>query len=67
MFKNVTPQEMAKYLEAEGFRCTVEGDTIIAQDPVIVSNGTAQGRFVEFKAVTLRSEREVHKFLSDRS
>lgn len=58
------PAVVANFMQAKGYNCTVEGDV---QDPVYVTSGTAAGRFVEFKAVTLRSDAEARKFLADRS
>jgi hypothetical protein len=41
-------------------------DTIVVQDPVFVERGAAAGRFLEFKAVTIKVD-QVFKFISDRS
>jgi len=61
------PVVVADFLRAKGYHCVVDGAIVIAQDPVYVTGGTAAGRFVEFKAVTLRSDAEARRFLSDRS
>lgn len=58
---------VADFLRAKGYLCEVKDDAIVVQDPVYVDRGTAAGRFVEFKAVTLRSDAEAHRFLSERS
>lgn len=67
MAKLFNPTTLAAFMQAKGYLATVEGDAVIVQDPVYVSSGTAQGRFVEFKAVTIRTDAEARKFLSDRS
>lgn len=61
------PVVVADFLRAKGYHCVVDGAIVIAQDPVYVTGGTAAGRFVEFKTVTLRSDAEARRFLSDRS
>lgn len=58
---------VADFIRAKGYLCEVKDDAVVVQDPVYVSTGTAQGRFVEFKAVTLRSDDEARLFISDRS
>ncbi len=64
---NFNPTTIAAILTSKGYLCEATDDAVIVQDPVHVSGGTAKGRFVEFKAVTLRSDEEARKFLSDRS
>ncbi len=61
------PTTVAAFLTAKGYLCEAKDDAVIVQDPVHVSGGTAKGRFIEFKAVTLRSDEQARKFLSDRS
>lgn len=61
------PQVVADFIRARGYHCVIDGDAIIVQDPVYVSSGAAAGRFVDFKAVTLRSDADARRFLSDRS
>lgn len=58
---------VADFIRAKGYHCVIDGSTLSVQDPVYVTSGTAAGRFVEFKAVTLRSDAEARRFLSDRS
>lgn len=58
---------VADFIRARGYHCVIDANTLIVQDPVYVDRGTAAGRFVEFKAVTLRSDAEARRFLSDRS
>jgi len=41
-------------------------DTVVVQDPVFVERGASAGRFLEFKAVTLKVD-QVFKFIDDRS
>ncbi len=61
------PTTVAAVLTAKGYQCQATADAVIVQDPVYVTSGTAAGRFVEFKAVTLRSDDEARKFIDDRS
>lgn len=58
---------VADFIRAMGYPCVIDGTSLIVQDPVYVSSGTAASRFVEFKAVTLRSDAEARRFLADRS
>jgi hypothetical protein len=67
MNQQFNPQAVAAFITAKGYLCTVDGDVVIVQDPVYVDRGAAAGRFTEFKAVTLRSDAEARRFLSDRS
>lgn len=67
MTQQFNPQVVADFIRARGYHCVIDGDAVIVQDPVYVSSGTAAGRFVEFKAVTLRSDADARRFLSDRS
>jgi hypothetical protein len=61
------PVVVADFIRAKGYHCVVDGGAVIVQDPVYVTSGPAAGRFVDFKAVTLRSDAEARRFLSDRS
>lgn len=67
MNQQFNPAVAADSIRAKGYHCVIDGNTVIVQDLVYVSSGTAAGRFVEFKAVTLRSDAEASRFLSDRS
>lgn len=58
---------IADNLRALGYHCVIDGVTVIVQDPVYVTSGAAAGRFVEFKAVTLRTDAEARRFINDRS
>lgn len=58
---------VAGFITARGYQCAVNGNTVIVQDPVYVDRGAAAGRFVEFKAVTLRTDADARRFLSARS
>jgi hypothetical protein len=58
---------VAAFITAKGYICKVEDGAIVVQDPVYVTSGAAAGRFAEFKAVTLRSDADARRFLSDRS
>lgn len=58
---------VAAFITAKGYICKVEDGVVIVQDPVYVTSGAAAGRFAEFKAVTLRTDADAHRFLSDRS
>ena len=58
---------VADFMRAKGYFCIIDGTSLIVQDPVYVSSGAAASRFVEFKAVTLRSDAAVRRFLADRS
>jgi hypothetical protein len=65
--QNFNANKAAELIKADGYLCEVKDGAVIVQDPVHVSGGTAAGRFVEFKAVTLRSDADVRKFILDRS
>lgn len=65
--QHFNPVAVANFITAKGYICQVEGDRVIVQDPVYVTRGAAAGRFLEFQAVTLRSDAEARRFLSDRS
>lgn len=67
MSNTFNPTVVADLLYGKGYIFEINEDHAVVQDPVYVSTGTAQGRFVEFKAVTLRSDAEARRFLSDRS
>lgn len=58
---------VADFIRAKGYLCEVKDDAVIVQVPVYASTGTAAGRFVEFKAVTLRNDEQARRFISDRS
>ena len=67
MTNTFKPQVVADFIRARGYHCVIDGDAVIVQDPVYVTSGTAAGRFIEFKAVTLRTDADARRFLSDRS
>lgn len=61
------PSVVADFLRAKGYQCEALADRVIVQDPVYVDRGTAAGRFVEFKAVTLTTDEQARYFVSARS
>lgn len=63
MSNTFNPKEVAESLRSLGYHCVIDGNVVIAQTPVHASAGTAAGRFVEFKAVTLREEKDVTRLL----
>lgn len=65
MSNTFNPTVVAESLRALGYHCVIDGDSVIAQAPMHASAGTAKGRFVEFKAVTLREEKDVTLLLLD--
>lgn len=67
MSNTFNPKEVAESLRSLGYHCEVKDGAVVVQDPVYVTGGTAKSRFVEFKAVTLRSDAEARRFISDRS
>ena len=67
MSNTFNPTVVADFIRAKGYLCEVKDGAVVVQDPVYVSTGTAQGRFVEFKAVTLRSDDAAREFLLARS